>query len=216
MADLVLLHTSEAHVARFEALRDDIAPGAVLQHHVRPDWLEQARTVGLSAPLRAAFAGFVATRSAPVLCTCTSLGPLADDSGAHRVDRPMMQAAARLGGPVAMAYCLDSTRAPSLALLADCMAAAGNRNKIRPLEIPVAWPAFAAGDEARFARVIARAVRLHLVAFPDTGAVVLAQVSMTPAADLLSDTDAVVLTSPGSALRAALAPARQPPPDTVT
>ena len=201
--DLVLLHTSDAHVARFAAVRDQIAPGARLRHHIRPEWLALAREHGLTESLRAEFTEFVQAQTAPVLCTCTSLGPLADEAGAIRIDRPMMQEAARYGSPIAMAYCVESTCAPSMALLRKCLEEAGDEPRIRAVEITEAWPAFEAGDEATFTQVIAKAIRLHLAAFPDTSAVVLAQASMSGAASLLPDTPPA-LTSPESALRLGL------------
>ncbi len=202
-ADLVLLHTSEAHVARFDALCDRIAPGKLLQHHIRPEWLTQARAKGLSPDLEMAFQAFMQAQDAPVLCTCTTLGPLAEKAGAIRIDRPMMQAAARLGTPVLMAYCLESTCAPSMALLSDALRAEGHSPKIRALEIADAWPAFETGDEVGFAAAIADAIRTHMATFPDTRAVVLAQASMSVAAPLLPDAPPV-LTSPESALRLGL------------
>jgi len=202
--DLVLLHTAEVHVARFDEIAQRIAPKAALQHHIRPEWLALAREHGLTESLKAGFAEFVRAQPAPVLCTCTSLGPLADEAGAIRIDRPMMQEAARHGPPVAMAYCVESTCAPSMALLRECLEEAGHEPRIRAIEITEAWPAFEAGDEPAFTQAIARAIRLHLAAFPDTRAVVLAQASMSGAAPLLPDAPPV-LTSPESALRAALA-----------
>ncbi len=201
--DLVLLHTSDAHVARFDALRDRIAPEKVLRHHIRPDWLGKARMKGADPDLEAAFEEFMQAQSAPVLCTCTTLGPLAEKAGAIRIDRPMMQAAARLGPPVLMAYCLESTCAPSMALLSEALRAEGHSPIIRALEIAEAWPAFEAGDEAGFATAIASAIRTHLATFPDTRAIVLAQASMSVAAPLLEGSFPV-LTSPESALRLGL------------
>jgi len=166
--DLVLLHTAEVHVARFDEIAQRIAPKAALQHHIRPEWLALAREHGLTESLKAGFAEFVRAQPAPVLCTCTSL-------------------------------C-----APSMALLRECLEEAGHEPRIRAIEITEAWPAFEAGDEPAFTQAIARAIRLHLAAFPDTRAVVLAQASMSGAAPLLPDAPPV-LTSPESALRAALA-----------
>jgi hypothetical protein len=113
---LNLLHTADAHVARFNALRDRIVPGATLHHEVRPEWLMRARDAGAEA-VRADLAQLFNGTQGPWLCTCTTLGPVATALGALRVDWPMMQAAAQAGGPVLMAYALDSTREASMALL---------------------------------------------------------------------------------------------------
>ncbi len=204
MAELTLLHTSDAHIARFDAIAARIAPDAVLQHRTRPQWLDAARKHGLTDRLKAEFSAFVQAQPRPVLCTCTTLGPLADTAGAIRIDRPMMHEAAKLGGPVAMAYCVESTCAPSSALLRENLAAAGHAPKIRAIAIPEAWLAFEAGDMAGYGEMIARAIGTHLAAFPNTRAVVLAQASMDVAASLLSDLDQPVLAPAESALRAAL------------
>ncbi len=205
MADLVLLHTSETHIARFDRLAARIAPKARLAHETRPEWLERAQKHGITDDLKAAFTDFVQVSRAPVLCTCSTLGPLADAAGAMRIDRPMMQAAARFGAPVLMAYCLESTCAPSMALLAECLEQTGHRPHIRALEITEAWPAFESGDEAAFAERIATAIRTHLAAFRDTKAVVLAQASMSAACPFLAQAlSQPVLSSPEPALRATL------------
>ena len=199
---LTLLHTADAHVATFDRLRDTLAPGLALRHVVRPDWLEDARRAGIGPALDTALAELIGTAGGTVICTCTTLGPAAERHGAIRVDRPMMQAAGRIGGRIVMAYALDSTRQPSLDLLTACL---DGRSEARPLDLTAFWPAFEAGETARFHSLIAGAVRAELA---DRGGdcVVLAQASMAGAADLLGDLPCPVLTSPALALRAGTGP----------
>lgn len=202
--ELILIHTAEAHRVTFDALRDRIAPAVRLVHLVRSDWLAQARR-RITPALERAVAAAVAEAGGPVICTCTTIGPLAEAAGAIRVDGPMMQAAARSGGPIVLAYALTSTWAPSLALLERALAAEGRRAVVHPLDLSRFWPLFEAGEQEAFAAVIAAEIRRAASRGREIGAVVLAQVSMAGAAALLDDLDVPVLASPELALRAALA-----------
>ncbi|MDF1857233.1 hypothetical protein [Pseudooceanicola sp.] len=46
---LALLHRSPAHQSAFAALRDRLAPEAVLVQEVRETWLDEARAQGVTA-----------------------------------------------------------------------------------------------------------------------------------------------------------------------
>ena len=200
---LTLLHTSQAHVATFEALRDRIAPGAELCHLVREEFLEKARA-GIGVSLQDEIARAVRNAGGPVLCTCTTIGDVARQAGAMRIDQPMMRVAARAGGPILMVYCLQSTWAPSLALLEEELEGAGQPQKVHPLFLGEYWPLFEAGEADAFAAVIAAATRDAASRMPDLAVVVLAQASMAGAAERLTDLGIPVLASPELALRAGL------------
>ncbi len=197
---LTLLHTSPVHVATFDGLRDQIAPDAPLSHIVREDLLSRAMEQGVTPEIASETAAVIKGVNGPVLCTCTTLGIAAEQAGAIRIDRPMMRVAAQTGGPVLIAYCLDSTAEPSLSLLQEEMARAGNPHTVTPLFLPEAWPLFQSGDPAGFADHIARTIRSNVT--PDIGCVVLAQASMAGAGELLDGL--AVLSSPEPALRAGL------------
>lgn len=197
---LTLLHTSPVHVATFTALRDRIAKGTKLRQEVREDWLAEARASGVSDDLAARIADFVATADGPVVCTCTTLGPAAEAAGATRIDRPMMQAAGRIGGRIVLAYALESTVRPSLDLLAEYLRPGSS---VRPFDLGEHWPLFEAGDVAGFHAAIAQAVQQE-VRTHGGDCVVLAQASMAGAAKGLKKLGVPVLTSPELALRAGL------------
>jgi hypothetical protein len=201
---LTLLHTAAVHVARFDALRDRIAPKTQLTHIVRADWLDRARAEGVTGALTDEIDALIGLVKGPVLCTCTTLGAAAEMSGAFRVDRPMMQDAANIGGRICLAYCLPSTAETSAALLSECLVARGIPATVDTLLIGAAWPAFESGDQSRFADIIADAVRDHVERIPETRAVVLAQASMDVAASRLADLRPLVLTAAESALRQSL------------
>ncbi|MEX0304950.1 MAG: hypothetical protein AB3N24_21245 [Leisingera sp.] len=197
MADLTLLHTAGVHVETFSAL----APEADLNQQVRTDWLERAQD-GIDADLRAEIREAIDAADSTVLCTCTTLGPVAEEAGAIRIDWPMMQEAARIGGPVLMAYCLQSTAAPSEALLRRAF---GERDpQLTCLELGRHWPQFEAGDSAGFAAAIAADIKEAADAM-EFACVVLAQASMTGAAEILQEkTPVPVLASPEIAMRVLL------------
>ncbi|MBR9652174.1 hypothetical protein [Thalassovita aquimarina] len=205
---LTLLHTAAAHRATFDRLRDRIAPGTQLDHVVREDWLIRAQG-GIDDDLAREITAATMAAGGPVLCSCTTLGPLAEAAGALRIDQPMMQIAAQTGGKVLMAYCLKSTETPSLSLLQREMDRAGNDSGIEPLFLGHHWPLFEAGEADEFADAIAASVRGAATMCDDLGAVVLAQAPMAAAADRLTDLGLPVLSSPETALGAALERVRQ-------
>lgn len=205
MTKIILLHTSDAHVPTFKALQDRLAPNANLVQVVRKDWLKQAQKHGLSDTLRHDIAATVKAAEGAVICTCTTIGAAAVAAGAIRVDAPMMDQAARIGGHVLLVYALKSTETTSTELLKAAFQAQGKDADIRALFCGELWPLFEAGEHEAFAASIAAAVR-HALTEEPAACVVLAQASMAPAATPLSNLDIPVLTSPESALQAALDP----------
>jgi hypothetical protein len=201
---LTLLHTAQAHQATFDTLRDRIAPGVRLTHLVRPDLLIRAQ-VGIDSALISDVSDIVTAAAAPVVCTCTTIGAVAASAGAIRIDAPMMQAAAQSDGAILLAYCLQSTRTPSLDLLQTALSAAQSAARVHLLYLGDLWPLFEAKETTAFHAALAAAITAELTRQPDVTAVVLAQASMAGAAALLSDIAIPVFSSPESALRAALA-----------
>ncbi len=204
MPDLTLFHTADVHVATFDAL----APAAQLTHVVRPDWLARAQG-GIDAELRLEIASAIQAAAGPVLCSCTTIGEVAEAAGATRIDWPMMQRAAQTeaaaAGPVLLVYCLDSTKEPSTALLQRAFAELGTAANIRSLPLTDLWPLFEAGDREGFNDQIAARVQAQLQQTPDTSCVVLAQASMAGAKDLLPNRTSVpVLASPAIAVETLL------------
>lgn len=213
MAKVALLHTAEVHVATFRRLLEELAPEAEQSHVVHADWLAEAREGGLTAPLRERVTGFLADQAAAndaVLCTCSTLGPLADELARERgnvlrIDRPLMQRAAEHDGTILVALCLESTLAPTLDLLGAAFAEKG-----RPLDHRVAlcreaWPRFEAGDMEAFGRAIADEVRDACRGLEHCGCVVLAQASMAVAEAHLADLGVPVYSSPRLAAEALVA-----------
>ncbi len=199
MADLTLIHTAEVHVGTFDRLAARIAPDIALCHIVRPNWLARAQT-GIDADLSQEITQLRQSISGPVLCSCTSLGPLADVLDMTRIDRPMMKLAGQSAGGILLTYCVASTRTPSLDLLSQN---AWDTGRIEMLDLTALWPLFETGQSQEFHRNIALEIDAYVAENPCISTVVLAQASMAGAANLCQTT-ATVLASPETALRAAL------------
>jgi hypothetical protein len=205
---LALLHTSPVHVPVFEALRDTDHPGLALRHLVYEDLLARARDAGPEAvqgEIQALLAGAVAEGASAVLCTCSTIGGVAESATAAlgvpvlRVDRPMAVDAVGRGRVVVLAALAD-TLAPTLALLAE---EAGDRTAdIRTVLVEGAWARFEAGDRDGYLELVAAAA--DRVA--DADVIVLAQASMADAVTR-TVTRIPVLSSPRPGLAAAAAAA---------
>ncbi|MFF9510923.1 aspartate/glutamate racemase family protein [Streptomyces sp. NPDC014724] len=206
---LALLHTSPVHVPVFDALRDADHPGLALRHLVDEDLLLRARESGpeaVSGEIRALLAGVVAEGASAVLCTCSTIGGVAESASAMigvpvlRVDRPMAAAAVRRGRVVVLAA-ITGTLAPTLALLAE---EAGERSvEIRTVVVDGAWACFEAGDRDGYLDLVAAAAD----AVTEADVIVLAQASMADAASRTA-TRIPVLSSPRPGLTAAVVAAR--------
>lgn len=187
------LHTAHVHVETFGGLIADA------HHVVREDLLERARTDGVASVRDEVVAVLKAlAKDGPVLCTCSTLGPLVDELGDARVlriDRPAMAQAVAAGGEIVVAICLESTRDATLALFDDV---SGGHAQAKLVLCDQAWPYFEEGDMAAFSAEIHRAL---------TGQgqrVLLAQASMAVAADALRADGCEVFTTPQAAAQAVL------------
>ncbi|WP_371096052.1 arylsulfatase [Streptomyces sanglieri] len=206
---LALLHTSPVHIPVFDALRDAGHPGLALRHLVHEDLLARARESGpevVAGDVRALLAGAVADGARAVLCTCSTIGAVAEAESVTlgvpvlRVDRPMAAAAAARDRVVVLAS-ITGTLAPTLALLAE---EAGDRAvDVRTVVVDGAWARFEAGDRDGYLDLVATAAD----AVTDCDVIVLAQASMADAVTR-TVTRIPVLSSPGPGLDAAAAAAR--------
>lgn len=196
---ITLFHTSETHVDRFDRVRDRIAPNVTLIHHVRTDWLSRAHD-GIDEALKTEIQIAVGAAEGAVLCTCTSIASAAEKSGAIRVDLPMMHKAAQIGGPVLLAYCLDSAYQPAVDQLRRAFGE--TEPEVIALHLGSCWSLFEAGEYEHFEQTIAQLVEKALKQV-DVSCVVLAQASMAGAAEHIKS-NAKVLTSVESSLRSVL------------
>ncbi|GGV64587.1 hypothetical protein GCM10010277_71430 [Streptomyces longisporoflavus] len=205
---LALLHTSSVHVPVFEALRDQDHPGFALRHLVHEDLLARARAKGpdtVADDIEELLVRTVAEGASVVLCTCSTIGAVTEARAAAvgvplvRVDRPMAAAAVAAGRSVAVVATLESTLAPTRALVEEEAARAGRPVEVTTVLVEGAWERFEAGDGEGHVRLIAEAVD----ALEGVDSVVLAQASMAEAADRAT-LPVPVLSSPRPGLSAAV------------
>ncbi len=205
---LTLFHTAASNVALFDALLKQLAPDIPARHVVDEAILREVRDAGAVTPaaiarVRAALAPLADPQSF-VLCTCSSIGGLAEQAGERvmRVDRPMAERAVSLGRRIAIAATLQSTLAPTQALIQDIARQAGKPRETVALFIPSAWPLIERGDQAGYARAIAD--RLAEACARDRfDVIVLAQASMAVAEPLCAELPCPVLSSPRLGVEAA-------------
>ncbi|WP_327699199.1 aspartate/glutamate racemase family protein [Streptomyces sp. NBC_00459] len=211
---LALLHTSPLHVPVFDALCDEDHQGLELAHFVHEDLLTRARADGPDAvadDVRAVLERAVADGAVAVLCTCSSIGGVAEAAAARvgvpvlRVDRPMAAAAVAVGPRVVVVATSESTFGPTVALVEEEARRAGLPAEVRKLFVDGAWALFQAGDTEGYVRSVAAAV--DSVPGDSTDVIILAQASMTPA-QRLTTTAVPVLSSPRPGLAAGAAAAR--------
>jgi len=214
---LAFLHTAQVHVPTFERLVRRIEPGLRVRHVVREELLADARVVGvddagLVSRVHEAMHEAASEGAKVVVCTCSTIGaiaertPTGDAFRALRIDRAMADQAVRTGPRVVIAAALESTLAPTKALVLSAAQDAGIAVQPAMLFVEDAWPHFEAGDSVRYIETLASAIR---AASAGADVVVLAQASMAPVADALADLGIDVLSSPapGTAHAVALAAA---------
>jgi Asp/Glu/hydantoin racemase len=205
-------HTAEVHVVTFDALVAERAPERPTTSLVAEDLLVTARSAGLddaslARGVVAALRELEARGAGVIVCTCSTIAGLAEAlSGAQvpvlRVDRPMAELAVAAGPRVAVLAALESTIAPTVALLREVAAAVGADVTVDARVVDGAWACFEAGDLDSYSAVIADTC----IDVASTGdVIVLAQASMAGAvARLAEDFPIPVLSSPGPAVDAAL------------
>ncbi|MFE0822685.1 aspartate/glutamate racemase family protein [Streptomyces sp. NPDC058794] len=208
---LALLHTSPVHVPVFDSLRDTAHPGLELRHHVDAGLLGRARQEGpeaVAGAVRAVLRQAVAEGARAVVCTCSTIGGVAEAVAAEvgvrvlRVDRPMAAAAVAAGPRVVVLAALESTSAPTTALIEEEARRAGRSVEVRVHLVDGAWPRFEAGDTVGYLRLVAEAAD----AVTGADVIVLAQASMAPARES-TRTALPVLASPAPGLAAGAAAA---------
>ena len=210
--ELVMVHTVAGLAAVFDELRAELGPDVPVRHVVQSALLNDAIDAGgLTDEIRARTCAALLEAAAGarlVLCTCSTVGPGADDAAAEagvpilRIDRPMAEAAVAAGQRITVAATLATTIGPTVDLVADAARRAGKAVETRSVVFAEARARLVAGDAEGHERIIAEG--LHAAA-TSADAIVLAQASMTPALARCADIRVPLLTSPRSGLEAAIA-----------
>lgn len=207
---IAFLHTAEIHVATFDTLLDQLGFEGVCTHKVSPELLTRTRDRGLDDVQLEVVQILSDLASADaVMCTCSTLGPLADQVAERfghvfRIDRPVMEEACRLGKDVLVAICLQSTEDATLSLLKLCAEQVGVSVAPRVVLCSEAWVCFERGDMDGYAASIAESVRTEVANTSNPDCIILAQASMRVAEPLLTDLNVPVFSSPTMAASRAI------------
>ncbi len=211
---IVFLHTSPVHIATFDGLRDRFAPGLVIHHVVREDLLELAVAQGgltaeVEAAATAALGEIVAEDTQVIVCTCSTLGPVAESFDADapipvmRIDRPMADNAVMQGSHIAVCGAVSTALVSTVALVRDSADYLG-RSGVTVLDhlFASAWKYFQQGDMDAYHREVARGLRGAALT---ADLIILAQASMAGAIVHCPDITVPIWSSPETGFRAALA-----------
>jgi hypothetical protein len=205
------LHTASVHRPTFDGLVGELGPGVETAVVVNEEALDVARRLGpdhdtVRALILEALAELDRAGAAIVVCTCSTIGHHAEEIGRQRgqhvvrVDRAMAEAAVTIGRRIAVVAALESTIAPTRALIEAVACAAGVDVEITMVVSEGAWERFEVGDHDGYLGAI-DASCASVDGLVDV--IVLAQASMAEAAARSTITTPVVA-SPRLAVEAAV------------
>lgn len=209
--ELVFYHTSQANVGAFANLLEEMGQSDLAVRHVVD---EQALVTAMAEGVSGEFEREVGARilqalgdSRALLCTCSSIGSCAEFAATRsarpvlRVDRPMAEKAVDCGQRVVVAAALQSTLAPTRALLDKVASERGSALEIHEFLCAGAWEKFVAGDREGYARTIAESLPAAALL---GDSIVLAQASMADATLYCGELGVPIFSSPRLGLQAAL------------
>ncbi|MEO6888821.1 MAG: aspartate/glutamate racemase family protein [Ktedonobacteraceae bacterium] len=209
---LTFLHTSPVHVHTFNRLQAEYSADIPLEHIVDESLLREACDAGGMTPslqqrVQKTLLAAVDQGAAVVVCTCSSIGVVAEVVNQHtstmvmRIDRPMAEEAVTRGSRIVVAATLPSTLLPTRELIYDAARRQQKEVQVIDLLCDSAWRHFERGEHEAYLQAVAD--QLQRVA-SQGDIIVLAQASMARVTELCPDLSIPVLTSPRSGFVAAL------------
>jgi hypothetical protein len=208
---IAFLHTAPANVTTFERLLQKHAPDLQVVHILDESLLNDARAQGPNAALadrvHQRMDEAAAGAASVVVCTCSSIGGMAEDnpSAAYRsmrIDRAMADQAVAAGDRILVVAALESTVAPTLALIQSSAQRVGRSPHIDVLVVDGSWDHFVAGNQEAYERAIAHAIQQKSIG---ADVIVLAQATMAGAAERCEGIGVPILSSPEIGILQALA-----------
>lgn len=203
------LHTSQVHVKTFADIAAQLAPEMDVIHSVEERLLAKTQESGLTRELideiKQSFAELTKRGADLVVCTCSSIGAVAEQadlSNAMRIDRAMADIAVSSAETIVVFAALESTLSPTQLLIEESAKQQQKQPKIQCVLIDEAWDRFCEEDFESYYQCIANAIKQHM---GQCQAVVLAQASMAGAVAHCSHLDIPILTSPQLGVAAAVA-----------
>jgi hypothetical protein len=196
---VVMIHTVASLPETFGKLCDELLPGVEVEHVVDESLLQETLREGrLTDDVRARFSAradsALAGQPDAVVLTCSSVGPAADGTEVHRIDRAMADRAVRMGRRIGVAATVPTTLGATSDLIWRAADEAGQEIELSSELADGAFQALREGRGEEHDRLVQAALaRLA----PGSDVIVLAQASMARA---LGGADAFagvpVLTSP--------------------
>lgn len=201
---LAFLHTLEPNVDVFENLLRNAGSDCEIIHKVDGSVLKDAAARGgideeIASRIRADISALVEEGANVVVCTCSSIGSVAETMNEispieiQRIDRAMADEAVQIGDRIVVAAAASSTLIPTRELL-ESSARRGNRAiSIKEVVIAGVWGRYELGDLTGYIDGIAKGLASE---FEAGDVIVLAQASMAEAAKIVSNCPIPILSSP--------------------
>ena len=205
---LAILHTTPVTIASLSALCARLLPGVKVNHYLDDSILQQINAEGgISAGARYRFQSLIALAAAGkpdvILSACSSVGGMLEEAREMfdiplvRIDEPMAKRAADAEGGIVVCATVNSTLAPTLALIRRYV---GEERHVESLLISEAGKLLASGDKEAYLELVASRLG-EAAARCET--VVLAQASMAEAVQRMpEEMHSRFLTSPEAGIAA--------------
>ena len=196
--DITFLHTADVHVKTFSRLIEKSNVSVSVKHIVNSDLLE----IDLTDLVKG-----LAQHSQWVVCTCSTLGGLAEkikrENGHNviRIDRAMADMAVNSGFKILVLAALPSTLVPTQLLIQSSQQLQGTENSIDYCVVDGSWDYFIANQQALYLQTIATKIEQKQSQYD---CIVLAQASMAGAISLINKKGPLILSSPEIGVNALL------------
>ncbi|MFK7996683.1 MAG: hypothetical protein AB8B87_21280 [Granulosicoccus sp.] len=209
--DLAFLHTADVHIASFQNIVDSIDPSIRVRHDVNSallsDAIAQGMTIELAGQIDQAMELAADTGAKAVVCTCSTIGGVAEASlknksaAAMRIDRAMSDLAVKNADRILVVAAVQSTLEPTMALLRDSAATASRHPEITMELVEGAWTHFENNRQDEYFDCIAKHIRMKQDVYD---CFILAQASMAPVVRQFTSSDIRVLASPEPGVMSAI------------
>ncbi len=193
---ITLLHTSNAHVKRFDRIAESIGKSIEIEHHVNEELLEIAKSTGQidRVHFEKELMKIRENNGKFIICTCSTYGNLCDENDkVYRIDKPIAEYIVSNFSNIGIAYTIASTKKISQALIEEI--AKINQKPINLFEIDCqsCWNWFEKGEFEKYEREIANQIKNKADKYE---VVFLAQASMEGAKNYLKNENYKVVSSP--------------------
>jgi len=190
--DISFIHTGEVHIQKFGPLVAELDPTLRVNHVVDESLLIHAQKFGSDSWLEThlkAHLQVLSLTSKVIVVTCSSVGAIAENLGSlngckiQRIDKAMADYAIKNGKEILVMAALESTLAPTKALLEQSMKALGGRATLTFCHVENAWEYFLSGNMKQYYDQISKAI---ISSANKCDLIVLAQASMSEVENIVN------------------------------